>query len=251
VTDRWRIGANAATLGNLLLGVGAIAYVLLANPVFAMLLIALGVGFDGLDGLLARRSHPPSGRFGRIADSVGDAVTFGIAPAVLVGWHAGQGAPWATIGLATFLLAMAVAILAIARLTYFTVRGFQFHDFVGVPTPQTALAVVLFAMWWYLPAFLGVAALPFLVAVGLVAIAMVIPVPYPKIRRGAVLRPVMAFTAVASAFALVPIQFRPASGSPLFLLALAASGAMAAGLFVYYLLGPFTVKRSVTSVPRT
>ncbi len=251
MTDRWRLAANAATLGNHLLGVGAIAYIVLANPVFAMLLIAIGVGFDGLDGLLARRSRSPPSRFGRIADSVADAVTFGIAPAVLVGWHAGQGAPWATIGLATFVLAMAVAVLAIARLAYFTVRGFQFHDFRGVPTPQTALAIVLVALWWYVPAFLGVAALPFLVAAGLVAIAMVIPVPYPKIRRGAALRPVMAFTAVASAFALVPIQFRPAPGAPLFLLAFGASGAMAAGLFVYYFLGPFTVTRPTSPAPRT
>ncbi|NNN16757.1 MAG: hypothetical protein HKL79_00090, partial [Thermoplasmata archaeon] len=79
MTDRWRAAANAATLGNLLLGIGAIAYVVLGNPVFAMLLIALGVAFDGMDGLLARRSLTLGGRFGRIADSVADAVTFGLA----------------------------------------------------------------------------------------------------------------------------------------------------------------------------
>ncbi|MFZ0699281.1 MAG: CDP-alcohol phosphatidyltransferase family protein [Thermoplasmata archaeon] len=250
MTDRWRAAANAATLGNLLLGVGAIAYIVLANPIFAMLLIALGVAFDGMDGLLARRSRSPGGPFGRIADSVADAVTFGIAPAFLVGWHAGQGSPWATIGFATFALAGAVAVLAIARLSYFTVRGFQHHDFVGVPTPQTALAIVLFSLWWYLPGFLGVAPLPFLLAVGLVALAMVIPVMYPKIRRGSALRPVMAFTAIVAALALVPIQFRPDAGSPLYLFASGMSYAMAAGLFLYYFLGPFTVKRSSGPSPK-
>jgi len=245
VTDHWRAAANVATLGNLLLGIGAIAYIVLANPYFAMLLIALGVAFDGMDGLLARRSHTPGGWFGRIADSVADAVTFGIAPAFLVGWHAGQGSPWATIGLATFALAAAVAILAVARLCYFTVRGFQHHDFVGVPTPQTALAIVLFSLWWYLPGFLGVAPLPFLIAVGLVSLAMVLPVMYPKIRRGSTLRPAMAFTAIVAALALVPIQFRPDGGTPLYLFASAMSYAMAAGLFLYYFLGPFTVKRSI------
>lgn len=250
MTDRWRAAANAATLGNLLLGIGAIAYVVLGNPVFAMLLIALGVAFDGMDGLLARRSLTLGGRFGRIADSVADAVTFGLAPAFLVGWHFGQGAPWAPIGLATFALAAAVAIFAIARLAYFTVRGFQHSDFVGVPTPQSALAIVLFALWWYLPGFLGVSPLPFLVAVGLAALAMVLPVTYPKIRRGSALRPAMAFTAIVAALVLVPIQFRPGAGTPLYLFASGMSVAMAAGLFLYYFLGPFTVKRTIGPSPK-
>lgn len=247
MTDRWRAAANASTLGNLLLGIGAIAYILLANPLFAMLLIALGVGFDGMDGLFARRSRTSGGLFGRIADSVADAVTFGIAPALLVGWHSGEAAPWSTIGSATFALAAGVAILAVARLAYFTVRGFQHHDFVGVPTPQTALAIALFSLWWYSPGFLGAAPLPYLIGVGLVALAMVIPVQYPKIRRGSALRPVMAFTAIATALALVPIQFRPGGGTPLYLLAFAMSVAMAAGLFVYYFLGPLTVRRTPAS----
>ena len=69
MTDRYRVGANLATLANGLLGVGAIAYTLAGNKLWAMLLVAIAIGFDGLDGLLSRRSPRPSGRFGLVATS--------------------------------------------------------------------------------------------------------------------------------------------------------------------------------------
>jgi len=249
VTDRWRIGANLATLANALLGVGAILYVLAGNKLWAMFLIAAAIGFDGLDGLLSRRSSLPPSPFGRYADSVADAITFGLAPAFLIAVHTsdvGLWAPWEGLAVG---LAAAYFAAAIGRLVYFTARGFQRKYFLGVPTPQAALAVIVALLFHDTPAFQTVQPVAVLIGTAVIAVMMVVPVPYPKIRAGSVLRGPMVVTGVAAAIALLLLQFHPASGSPVFLVALGASYSMLIGVAAYYLVGPFTVDRRAASAP--
>ena len=239
-----RTGANLATLANGLCGVGAILYVLAGNKLWAGLLIVSGLGFDGLDGYLSRRAGVGGSRFGRIADSVADAVTFGLAPAALLLVHTdapGTWAPWAPESAA---VAGLLLLLAVARLTYFTWRGFARTDFLGVPTPQTALAVVALTLWADRPAYLGVN--PPLVIGGafVAALLMVAPIPYPKIRRGALLRLPMAVTAVAFVLTEIVVQFQPGRGSVAFDLTIVALLIASIGLLVYYLLGPWTASNS-------
>jgi phosphatidylserine synthase len=244
VTDRWRVGANLATLANALLGVGAILYVLAGNKLWAMLLVAAAIGFDGLDGILSRRSTLPPSSFGRVADSVADAITFGLAPGFLIAVHTSntsQWAPWATLALA---LAGAYFAAAIGRLVYFTLRGFQRSYFLGVPTPQAALALIVALLFHDIPAFQTVQPLAVLIGTAGIAVMMVVPVPYPKIRRGSVLRLPMIATAVATGVALLIVQFHPGAGSVLYLIALGGSVSMLIGVASYYILGPFTVDRS-------
>ncbi|MCI4339143.1 MAG: CDP-alcohol phosphatidyltransferase family protein [Thermoplasmata archaeon] len=246
MTDRWRVGANLATLANALLGVGAILYVLAGNKLWAMLLIAAAIGFDGLDGLLSRRSTMPPSSFGRYADSVADAITFGLAPAFLIAVHTsnpGIWAPWETVALA---LAAAYFAAAIGRLVYFTARGFQNAYFLGVPTPQAALALIVALLFHDTPAFQTVQPVAVLIGAAVIAVLMVVPIPYPKIRRGSILRAPMAATGIATVVAILVLQFHPATGSALFLLALGASYSMLIGVATYYFLGPFTVDRRAT-----
>jgi phosphatidylserine synthase len=239
---RWP--ANLATLANGLVGVGAIAYVLAGNPLWAMLLIISGVGFDGLDGFLSRKSGMPGNAFGRAADSVSDAVTFGLAPASLLLVHTADAGTWSGWRAATLAVAVLYAALAIGRLVYFTYRGYQHADFVGAPTPQAALALIALLLFFDVPAFAGTMPLPVLLGAAAIAFAMVIPVPFPKIRRGAPLRLVMTTTAVALVVAILVLQFRPAVGSVLNAVAIAAASVAAAGLLTYYLLGPLTVRNA-------
>ncbi len=243
MTGRWRILANLATLANGLLGVAAVLYTLAGNPLWAMLLIAIAIGFDGLDGMFSRRSSLPGTRFGRVADSVADAVTFGLAPAVLIAVHPASSAwsPWSTVAL---LVGAAYVAAAIARLTYFTIRAHAHPYFLGVPTPTSALAVIVVLLFHDTPAFQSVAPLGVFAGGLIVSAMMVAPVPYPKIRRGAPLRWPMALTAAFAALALVPLQFRPATGSALFLLAEGAAYGFLIGIASYYLLGPFTARRN-------
>jgi CDP-diacylglycerol---serine O-phosphatidyltransferase len=236
---RWP--ANLATLANGLVGLGAILYALAGNPRWAMLLIVAGVGFDGLDGYLARRSGLPPSPFGRVADSISDAVTFAFAPAVLLAYHTDHAGVWSAWSPWPLAVAVLVAAFGLGRLVYFTLRGYKRRDFLGVPIPQNALAVVVLILFLDVPGFLAVDPPALLAAVAVLAILMVVPVSFPKIRRGNPLRGPMALTSVALIAAVLPIQFRPAAGSDLYGFAEIAAVVAAVGLALYYLVGPFTV----------
>jgi CDP-diacylglycerol--serine O-phosphatidyltransferase len=218
-------------------------WTLTGNPAWAMLLIVSGVGFDGLDGFLARHAGLPPTLFGRVADSVADAITFALAPAALLLVHTDRPDLWAPWSSLTLVAALSVASLAIARLVYFTARGYRNPDFVGVPTPQTALAIVVLLLLFDVPGFLGISPVAVVVfAVGL-AVPMVAPVGFPKLRRTSRLRWPMTVTALLLIVAVLPIQFRPPTGSPWYLLGELATVAAAAGLAIYYVAGPFTVPK--------
>jgi phosphatidylserine synthase len=244
VTDRWRVFANLATLANAMLGIGAILYILAGNKLWAMLLIASAIGFDGLDGLFSRRSAYPGSAFGRIADSVADAITFGAAPAFLIAVHTTNVSTWAPYATLAVVLAAAYLAAAVARLIYFTARAYQRSDFLGVPTPQSALAVIVAILFHDTPAFQTVQPVGLLVGVVALALLMVLPIPYPKIRRGSILRWPMVATAVAAAVALTILQFQPVVGTFVYDLALAASYVFLIGVAIYYVGGPFTVRRA-------
>jgi phosphatidylserine synthase len=244
VTDRWRVFANLATLANALLGVGAVLYILAGNKLWAMLLIASAIGFDGLDGIFSRRSRTPGTAFGRVADSVADAITFGVAPAFLIAVHTSDASVWAPVEPVAVVLGGAYLAAALARLAYFTARAYQRSDFLGVPTPQSALAVVVAILFHDTPAFQSAQPVGLFVGAAALALLMVVPIPYPKIRRGSPLRWPMAGTAVAAGLALLLLQFHPAMGSFPYDVALVASYVLLIGVASYYVLGPFTVKRS-------
>jgi CDP-diacylglycerol--serine O-phosphatidyltransferase len=249
VTDRWRVFANLATLSNAVLGVAAVLYVLAGNKLWAMLLIVCAIGFDGLDGILSRRSPAPPDLFGRVADSVADAISFGVAPAFLIAVHTGDVAiwqPWEPVAVA---LAAAYLLAAVARLTYFTFRAHERPYFLGIPTPQSALALVVAILFHDTPAFQSVQPVGLLVGVAVLSVMMVVPIRYPKIRRGNPLRFPMAATAVLAALVLVPLQFQLSVGSGLYDLTYGASVALLVGVASYYLLGPFTVPREAITAP--
>lgn len=247
MTDRGRVYANLATLANGAVGVGAILYLLAGNKLWAMLLIVCGLGFDGLDGLLSRRSGVPGGAFGRIADSVADSVTFGLAPAALLVVHTDRPVLWAPWSGAALDVGVAYAGLAVARLVYFTLRAHHLPYFRGAPTPQSALAVIVLVLFADVPGFWGTDPPLVLVGAALAAVLMVVPVRFPKIRRGSPLRLAMTVTGISLVLAILPLQFRPAPGSPLFLGALGAALVATAGIAVYYLVGPWTVPRDPPS----
>ncbi len=245
----FQTAANLATLVNALLGVDAIAYTLAGNKLFGLLLIVGAIGFDGLDGMLHRLGGGPPTVSGRVLDSTADAISFGVAPAVFLAVHSygvQTFAPYSVVGYAVAALVMA---LAFVRLIYFTVRGYARPHFVGASTPQTTLALVLLLLFLDQPAFYRPDPVLLFGASAGLALLMVLPIPYPKIRRGEPTRPLMTLTSLALAVALVVAQFVPARGSPAWVLSEAAAAIAAAGIALFYLLGPFTVRGPVPSPP--
>lgn len=251
----WRAYANLATLANGLCGAGAIAYVVLGNKLFALALVFIGIGWDGLDGFFSRRSGLPPNLFGRVADSVADAVTFALAPAAIIFFDNYPRSAWAAYDGASLAVAVLVGGLAIARLVYFTVRAHALPHFLGASTPQNALALALLVLLLQNPAYLTLSPPLFLVLAALLAIVMVLPIPYPKMRGHASLRALVVAMTVTDVFALAIPNFRPDAGTVPYLAAEAMAIVAMALLVTFYGIGPWVARNDALqkdpSAPRT
>ena len=74
---------NGLTLGNLFFGINAIIAASRGNFHYACLFVVLGGVCDAFDGAAARATRT-GGRFGEELDSLVDAISFGLAPAMIV-----------------------------------------------------------------------------------------------------------------------------------------------------------------------
>jgi CDP-diacylglycerol--serine O-phosphatidyltransferase len=145
---RFRRGASILpslfTTGNLFLGFWSIVLTLDAHFAKAAPLIGGAVVLDMLDGRIARLTHTQS-EFGAQLDSLADAISFGVAPALLAyawGLHVVPRAGWP----AAFLF----LVCGVLRLARFNVQRHvvDARYFVGLPIPAGAaqIAAVVFVL---------------------------------------------------------------------------------------------------------
>ena len=145
-SQRFRRGASILpslfTTGNLFLGFWSIVKTLDGRFGEAAPLIGAAVILDMLDGRIARLTNTQT-EFGAQYDSLADAVSFGVAPALLVYCWALQSVPRA--GWPAAFLFLACGVLRLAR---FNVQRHvvDARFFVGLPIPAGAaqLAAVVF-----------------------------------------------------------------------------------------------------------
>jgi len=123
------------TLCNLLCGVLAIDSAFKGNITAGTLYLFAAMGFDLLDGAVARRLEVSSS-FGSLFDTVADMVSFGVVPAVLVASTSGWSPP-ALAGGAVYIGATCYRLYDYGRSKGKTPKGF----FRGVPSPAAAWAV--------------------------------------------------------------------------------------------------------------
>jgi CDP-diacylglycerol--serine O-phosphatidyltransferase len=165
---------NAFTLGNMSFGFLAILAAAAGMFERAVIFLFLGVICDTLDGRMARLLNATS-RFGAELDSLSDAVSFGVAPAVLI--YLAILHPLGTLGQ---LAAASYLICAALRLARFNVDGGPLAKatFQGVPTPAAAGYIMTFV-------YLRGQVTPLMVAGGTVALAlfMVSTLKVPKLGR--------------------------------------------------------------------
>lgn len=150
---------NAITALGLSCGLFVIFRVTIADVSFEALdilktstiFLLLAAFADVLDGLIARRMHAQSD-FGLEFDSLADAVTFGVAPAVIVLKTLSIDLEL-PLGLFIFSSALIFSLCAILRLVRFNVSGHEDQKiledfppkkkhFTGLPVPAAALALV-------------------------------------------------------------------------------------------------------------
>jgi CDP-diacylglycerol--serine O-phosphatidyltransferase len=127
---------NAFTMGNLVAGCMAI-WVLLDTRSFALpaTLIAIAAFLDLFDGFFARLLKA-DGPIGKQLDSLADAVSFGVAPALIIvelSQQQGNTDAWYTF------VPLLLAIASVYRLAKFNVDTRQSERFLGLPTPANAL----------------------------------------------------------------------------------------------------------------
>ena len=143
--DRLRLAApSVITVGSLLLGMRAILYAFEGQPVASAYLIIFASIVDTLDGAAARMLHASSA-FGGYLDTLSDAVTVGVAPAILV--YAVYFKHWGAGG---FLIASGWTVAVLARLAYFQTTGKADPlYFVGLPSPPAADILTGFVLLSY------------------------------------------------------------------------------------------------------
>lgn len=188
---------NACTLASLGLGLTAIFLAMQGDVRLAAVCLVACVGFDGLDGALARKLGVSS-PFGAQMDSLADMCSFGLAAPVVVYASLAHTVPTALAALACILVAGCAAI----RLARFNVSPKDGKFFSGVPTTMAA-AVLALAVLIELP-LPGIAVLG---GVALLAFAMVSSFPYAKLARLVKLPPWLWALPIVGAFVDARLTF--------------------------------------------
>jgi CDP-diacylglycerol--serine O-phosphatidyltransferase len=191
------------TTGNLAAGFYAIVKSMDGDYDRAALALVVSGVCDNLDGRLARLADATS-RFGVEYDSIADAVSFGVAPAMIAFTAGGL----ADLGWTGWVLAFMYTACAALRLARFNVNPARWHGrFEGLPSPAAAGTVA--ASVWF-AGFLresGVpldlpAVLPGLGAAAL-GLLMVSPIPYRSFKEVHVRGRYRATVLMVIAFAVI------------------------------------------------
>jgi CDP-diacylglycerol--serine O-phosphatidyltransferase len=204
VRRTWFLLVNGCTLASLSLGMLAILLAMGGDVRSAAFCLIACVGFDGLDGWLARRLGVAS-PFGSQMDSLADICAFGIAAPVVVYASLAGSVPASAAAVACALVAGCAAI----RLARFNISPKDSRFFSGVPTTMAA-AVLAVAVLIDLP----VPPAALLAGVALLAFAMVSGFPYATLARllrlppwlwllplaGSLVEPRLTFVALVGAY---------------------------------------------------
>ncbi|HEX9937330.1 MAG TPA: CDP-diacylglycerol--serine O-phosphatidyltransferase [Longimicrobium sp.] len=131
---------SAFTVGNMFLGVWAIIHASRGDFITAGWLIVLAAVFDMLDGRIARFTATGSA-FGEELDSLVDAISFGVAPALIIYFtFLKQGGEW------SWIVAFLYMVAAVFRLARFNIEqaGTAKSAFHGLPSPTAGACVATY-----------------------------------------------------------------------------------------------------------
>ena len=123
------------TMGNMFCGYACIIYSLKGDFESAAPYIGISIVLDMLDGRIARLTGTSS-EFGLQLDSLADAISFGVAPAILS--YAWGLAPLGRLGMFSGFLFVSAAVLRLARFNVQSAAGGDKRYFVGMPSPAAA-----------------------------------------------------------------------------------------------------------------
>jgi CDP-diacylglycerol--serine O-phosphatidyltransferase len=129
---------SLATLANAGAGVVACALAIEGRPELAALMILAAVIFDSVDGVLARSLQAAS-RLGAQLDSMADLISFGMAPAIVIGSLLPSDS--ALVGWVLLIVFPLGAAWRLARFNVSNDAGAESHrEFCGLPTTGAGAA---------------------------------------------------------------------------------------------------------------
>jgi CDP-diacylglycerol---serine O-phosphatidyltransferase len=130
---------SAFTLGNLFLGFWAVVAASRGQFETAAWLVVFAAVLDMLDGRIARFTRTGT-QFGAHLDSLVDAISFGVAPALIVYYVFLGDGPW------NWTVSFLYVAAAVTRLARFNVEqaGVAKTAFHGLPSPSAAITLVTF-----------------------------------------------------------------------------------------------------------
>ncbi|UCE36168.1 MAG: CDP-diacylglycerol--serine O-phosphatidyltransferase [Thermoplasmata archaeon] len=220
---------DLASLLNGFVGLLAIMYIIDGEFRYGMILILAGILIDGADGILAR-SFKRNKRHGIYMDSIADMVTFSFAPSILLYgmfYDLEKGTSFQNIENAlTVTASMLVVLLGIMRLARFIERGHKKRNFMGLPTPATALIIVIAAdVLWDLHSIMLCAII--------ISMLMISTIEYPKLKG------ILGFTAgLIILIGIIGIWSNTWFSSPILVFVLTMAS-------IYVVIGPLYAKKKI------
>ncbi|HSW31113.1 MAG TPA: CDP-diacylglycerol--serine O-phosphatidyltransferase [Longimicrobiales bacterium] len=174
---------SAFTLGNLFFGVYAMIATLRGDLIWAGWFIMFAGTLDMLDGRIARFTRTGS-RFGAELDSLVDAISFGVAPGLIMYRLYFADTNW------SWLLSYVFVAAVVVRLARFNVEqgGEAKRHFHGLPSPAAGMFLASFYPFSQTPFFAQyLADFPWhqimAIATVLVGVLLVSHIPYAKVPR--------------------------------------------------------------------
>ncbi len=122
---------------NLTCGAAASIFALNGEIKIAIILILAASVFDFFDGFAARMLKAVS-EFGKQLDSLADLVSFGFAPAAILYYHIESNN---ILPKYFALLVILIVVFSALRLAKFNIDTNQSSEFIGLPTPASALFI--------------------------------------------------------------------------------------------------------------
>ncbi|WP_297597409.1 CDP-diacylglycerol--serine O-phosphatidyltransferase [uncultured Cetobacterium sp.] len=146
MVERKYIAPNAITAANMFLGYLSITASIAGDFSKAIWFIILGMVCDGLDGKTARKLDAFS-EFGKEFDSFCDAITFGLAPAILVYSVLNKSANISSFVIPISFIYALCGVMRLVKFNIVTTASSEKDDFSGMPIPSGASVVCSYLLF--------------------------------------------------------------------------------------------------------
>ncbi len=205
---------NLFTASSIFVGVISMVEASKGNFVTASWLILLALVFDGLDGRIARMTNTTS-KFGVEFDSLADIVSFGVAPAMLLYFFAGDA--FGRFGILISALYVIFGAIRLARFNISTAKTDP-NVFIGLPIPTAAIFISMWILLFDKYDLENYGIVLLLLALG-VAVLMVSNFRYPSFKKIQLDKPMVFKTMIILVLAASLLYLFAAEGFALIILA--------------------------------